>query len=401
MAQAEGVDQDKYSTIHPKSLSQKSLLFQFSENTQPLVRLAVASICLFFISCESSDPPVAEDPMHSEEPPLHVPWPEADAMFQSTANFLGGDSAYSADLGAGRVLWLFGDTFVGQDRSTREGSDLVRNSIIIQQGYDPSSAAFELYIGDRDGSADAFISPTEPNWFWPGPAVVVGTQLLLTFYEVQKVTTGLGFEVFASAAFMVSNPEAPPSDWAMTELDIPALPTGVRFGLGALWLDDDYLYAFMPLEPGNKDIYLARWDSGNVASGDLSAPQFFAGDSAWSKEPSESVVIVERAQTEFSVHLDANSNRFIMVSVDGFGGSNIVRRVAERPEGPWSQASVLTRPSESDRGAGSLVYSAKAHPFLTGGESVITYSSNDLDFNTLLTDMSIYFPRLQRLQSEM
>lgn len=39
-------------------------------------------------------------------------WPEADKLFRSDPRWLGGDAAYSVDLGHGRVPWLFGDSFI-------------------------------------------------------------------------------------------------------------------------------------------------------------------------------------------------------------------------------------------------------------------------------------------------
>ena len=66
------------------------------------------------------------------------PWPEADAMFHRDPNWLGGDDAYSLDLGAGRVAWFFGDSFVAPSvPSERRGTTMVRNSVGIQTGYDP------------------------------------------------------------------------------------------------------------------------------------------------------------------------------------------------------------------------------------------------------------------------
>jgi len=41
-----------------------------------------------------------------------APWPEADRLFHSDPHWLGADAAFSVDLGLGRVLWLFGDSFV-------------------------------------------------------------------------------------------------------------------------------------------------------------------------------------------------------------------------------------------------------------------------------------------------
>jgi len=68
-------------------------------------------------------------------------WPEADALFRGDPLWLGGEGGYTIDLGAGRVLWLFGNSFIaGGNVRDRGQSTLVRNSVAIQSGYDPSRA---------------------------------------------------------------------------------------------------------------------------------------------------------------------------------------------------------------------------------------------------------------------
>ncbi|HEU4418198.1 MAG TPA: hypothetical protein VFT55_04625, partial [Planctomycetota bacterium] len=69
------------------------------------------------------------------------PWPVADALFQDDPHWLGGDAAYSVDLGGDRILWLFGDSFVATgDRSDRTASVMVRNTVAVQRGRDPVRA---------------------------------------------------------------------------------------------------------------------------------------------------------------------------------------------------------------------------------------------------------------------
>src|SRR6187402_1669159 len=57
-------------------------------------------------------------------------WPEADALFHRDRRWLGADCAYSVDLGKGRVLWLFGDTFVSEKTPPRRrGARMPRNTV--------------------------------------------------------------------------------------------------------------------------------------------------------------------------------------------------------------------------------------------------------------------------------
>ncbi|MFM7221979.1 MAG: hypothetical protein ACKO03_00955 [Bacteroidota bacterium] len=58
-----------------------------------------------------------------------------ESPFSHHSYWKGGDGAGSIDLGRGRVLWLFGDSFIGDQYAiSRNGASLINNSIAIQQG---------------------------------------------------------------------------------------------------------------------------------------------------------------------------------------------------------------------------------------------------------------------------
>jgi hypothetical protein len=325
-----------------------------------------------------------------------VAWPEADRLFRHSPSWHGGDSAYSVDLGNERVLWLFGDSFVGPAgrQESRSGSSMVRNSVAIQRGYDPTIASMTFYFGLEDGEPGPFFVHRGSHWLWPGDGVRFASgPLLLTFAVVSDSNSGLGFETVGSTAFLIDNPDASPPLWSMRQIEMPPHELGVQLGAGALLKEAGWLYAFAPVEPGNHDVYLARWLLEDAERGDLSSPQWWSG--GWGEEWAAATPVALDVQTEFTVHR-ASDGHLTLVTVDGFGGSNVTVRSAERPEGPWSQPRVLLRPEVSDRD-GILVYSAKAHPELAGGDVVVTYCTNHLDFATMAGDMELYFPRFARI----
>jgi len=325
------------------------------------------------------------------KPEPMVSWAEADRLFTGHEHWHGADSAYSVDLGGERILWLFGDSFVGpRSAADRSGVPMVRNSIAIQHGRDPSTASLEPIVGD--GPPRAFFGDGEEPWLWPGPGVRVGDVLLLGFMRVAPSEGGLGFVTVGSEVLRIDGPDDAPEHWVPRAVALPPAPASVQLGAGAWMQDGSWLYAFAPVEPGNHDVYLARWSTRSVAEGRLDAVQWWGG--VWSDDPSAAAVVAPGVQSEFSVHREADG-RLWMVSVDGFGGTNIVRRTADAPEGPWSAPTLLVRPSLSER-PGILVYSAKAHPELSGSSPVITYCTNHQDFGTLVGDMGLYFPRFVR-----
>lgn len=361
-----------------------------NHNAPSLHLLCAAAVCVITASCCA----VQEAPRLEYES-----WQAADLLFRKDRLWRGGDAAYSADLGAGRVLWLFGDSFVGDgEGDTRSGRRMARNSIAVQHGYDPSCATIDFYYDDAGKEPAAFIAGSGDEWLWPGPAQKVGPVVLMMFTRLEKHGEGIfGFRAVGSESRFLLNPSQPPAEWDMKSTPLPDPPAGVKLSTGALLLHDGYLYAYPVVEPGSHDVYLARWSEDDVAGMDLTQPHWWTG-SGWSALPEDAAAIVSNLQTEFSVTRGRNG-QFRMVSVDGFGATNIIARTASSPEGPWSEPRVLFRPPESGREF-IFVYSAKEYPHDRSRDLVFTYCTNHHDFWTLAGDMDLYFPRFVRLAGD-
>src|SRR5690348_4037569 len=137
-------------------------------------------------------------------------WPQADRLFRSNPLWLGGDVAYSVDLGNGRVLWLFGDSFIATTPGqTRRQSTFVHNSIAIENGYDPASASISFYWPMKNGRPTEFAPNEGKVWLWPGDGIRIGSKLLLFFSRVQSDNSknSLGFRSAGWTAFLVDNPD--------------------------------------------------------------------------------------------------------------------------------------------------------------------------------------------------
>jgi hypothetical protein len=169
------------------------------------VMCALSAVIL--IGFDSPDP-AAEMPS-----PMAASWPEADALFRKDPCWVGSDDAYSLDLGHGRIAWLFADTLIDPSgRHERHGAAFIRNSVAIQQRYNPAAASIRFYWGRKAGRPASFFSDTETEWYWPGGGTLVKRRLILFLMRVRTVTGGLGFEAFGSAAVLIDNPDADPSE---------------------------------------------------------------------------------------------------------------------------------------------------------------------------------------------
>lgn len=327
-------------------------------------------------------------------------WPDADRLFRSDSRWLGGDVAYSIDLGHGRVLWLFGDSFIAnKPGKTRRQSAFVHNSIAIQTGYDPSRASMMFYWPRIKGKPSEFATNEGEVWLWPQDGVRLGDKLLLFFVRIHSDNRkdSLGFTLVGWTTFLVENPDAQPSAWIKHRLDTPQSPARFIVGSGIIRTGNS-LYAFAPAEPSHDD-YLLRWSLTAAEEGNLSSPEWWCGGKGWveqSKLAFPPTPAIPEGSNEFSVIWDSHYNKFFIVESVGFGASDIGIRWADRLEGPWSEPVKIYHPPESDR-PGAFVYAGKVHAELQGADLVVTYVANSVDDTILAKDMSIYYPRFVRL----
>ena len=329
-------------------------------------------------------------------------WLEADLLFRRNPHWVGGDSASSVDLGAGRTLWLFGDSWVDPSgKHTRHGAHLVGNSIALQTGADPATATIEFYWGHaRSTEPAAFFPGRGSERLWPGNGVRLGNRLLLFFNRVKSVNSGLGFASAGWAAAMVENIDASPSKWRVMPLTTTENPLGVIVGFAAAFTHGDYVYAAGSADPDKSHpVYVLRWPIDDVRRGTLLKPEWWAGDRHGWIADTASIrrrPIFENGQSELGIFFDQTSKRFLEVQTVGFGAADLAMRSAPSLTGPWSSPQVIYRPPEYTRPNASI-YSAKAHPHLIGADVVLTYSTNSFQFAEHLTDSQIYYPRFVRL----
>jgi hypothetical protein len=328
-------------------------------------------------------------------------WPEADALFRNDPAWIGADAAYSVDLGSGRVLWLFGDSFIAKSSARSRGDAwFVRNSVAIENGYDPTSATIAFAWQTSSTGASSFFPESGTHWFWPLAGVRLPTRLVLFLLEEEQAGMGsFGFQAVGTKVVFVTNPNDPPLSWNVQDGNLPTFAFPIAFGASVVH-DGPYVYAFGDKEPGDHSVYVARFDASALDAGDASNVTVFAGG-MWSASTSSapdvifpSVTALSNPPTEFSVQKRPDGSWLAVHSV-GFGATSIAVRTAPVAEGPWTAPCIAFTPPESGR-ANVIVYAGKAHPEIVGGSLVATYASNSTDLATLASDMSLYFPRFVR-----
>lgn len=333
------------------------------------------------------------------------PWPEADVLFHRDPQWLGGDDAYSLDLGDGRVAWFFGDSFVAPTTpGERRGSTMVHNTVGIQTGYDPTQADFKAYWRQTSGKPSSFFPDDGHHYFWPGGSILFDGKLLVFFMQswTKDPTNAMGFDTDGWAATLIDNPGDAPDRWRLRRLDAPQNTFDVLVGSASLFCDGDSLVAF---SVGDKEhgVFLIRWPWKDAAAGDLSRPEWWAGaERGWvaqSKLAEHPAPIMEKGQTEFSVIHSPRLQTYLQFQFTGFPVSPIGLRISPALTGPWSPATPFVEPETLIAPSpGLMLYAVKTHPEQKCDGLALTYASNTHKLEQLLDSATIYYPRFIRVK---
>ncbi len=329
------------------------------------------------------------------------PWSSADLLFKKDQKWLGGDGAGSIDLGDNRVLWLFGDSIIAKGEiPRRDEAVMIRNSIAIQSGYNPSLASIRFYWKIRNKRPESFFPEDNDKWFWPGQGIKIHKILLIFLLKIRSSNNEFGFEAIGWKAVTILNSDEDPNKWVLNWLNTPENEYGVIFGSGSILLVNHFVYAFGSDESRDHGIYLIRWPVNHVIQENLVSPEWWAGkEKGWVKQQNltgKPQPVFSEGQTEFTVHFEPLLGKFLEIQTAGFGSADIAFRIGESVTGPWSDLQRFYRPDEyfcKD----VLIYAGKAHPELVGADIVLTYATNSTHFSQLIGDTSLYFPRFLKV----
>ena len=333
------------------------------------------------------------------------PLPHYEALFQHTSGWTGGDGAYSTPLGGNRILWLFGDTLIGEVKDGRRVIlGMVPNSIAIQMGNEPQAASIDFF---PDGGSAPFLKPEEgPGWFWPYHALRTpeGLYFFLLQLERADIPPPFGFRLVSTWLGHVRNPDEPPHRWIFSRRKIPWGNAQRQFGSFVLMKEDHcYIYGTVAeLVKGqiSWNLILARAPIGRLA--DFNSWLFFR-DGEWIADVDRAGWICENVASEFSVSFQPLLNQYVLVYTEkGFSehSNSSVIRLSPNLHGPWSDPIPFYRCPEAQRNPRICCYAAKGHPeiALSPEELIITYVTNSCDGDLkALADASLYRPRFLRI----
>ncbi|WP_171062765.1 MULTISPECIES: DUF5005 domain-containing protein [Larkinella] len=302
-------------------------------------------------------------------------------FFTRYATWNGGDGVYSTPLPDGRIVWTFGDSFLGLvklDRTRLPNQNvMVRNSMMIQtvETFD-GFKTLNKGANTTNAGQTYFNHAKQPggkDWYWPLDATVYDRKLQVLLSHVQK--TGSGSWDFKNASIDIAICSA--STGAIEKIIVNKYQGQWGYGGAVCEASDGFTYIYGVIH-GNltTNVVVAR-----APKGDLTATWQFWNGSQWGSQPKDFSVYKD-ASDQFSVF--RYGAKYYLFTQEIIFGRRLFLSESSRPIGPWTAKRLLyTVPPEHSTDK-VFTYNALVHPELSrNGDLMISYCVNTTNFDDL------------------
>ncbi|MDP2853145.1 MAG: DUF4185 domain-containing protein [Smithellaceae bacterium] len=335
----------------------------------------------------------------------------------------GGDGAYSIALDERRTLWIFGDTFVSEDkgRKDRIGMDVVLGTTLaVSTCSTDQKFSIQYFLKKKNGK---FVSSFgQDEWLWPqDPFIARGTLYipLLVIQGLPDAPPPFNFKVAGHKIARIKDFKADdPHQWPVDYLDwTHALATGVEALATTSVIHHNYVY-FYPLYRYAKDnVSISGNILARISTDHLDNPanywEYWTRDGAWQKKlkPNEVKIIFPAGVSELSVRYHIQDQQWMVVYLSPEKkGHQLLYSTAANPEGPWSPPSALIEavaevdPRSPIYDQHTFCYAGKEHrQFAQDRNLVVTYvcnSSEDISNQNsfLRKNLFLYRPVVKNIQ---
>lgn len=347
----------------------------------------------------------------AEPAPQAAPATDLNRLFARTDGWTGADGVYSVALNKNRLLWLFGDTWIGKIRQgKRVDALLINNSVgLMERTRTHRRAPDYFWKTDAKGAPQAFFAPPDHRgWFWPLHGINTPRGLFVFLLQIEKTEDAsvFGFAPSGNWLARISNPEAAPDQWRISYRKLPW--SHFSRTLGRYWgttiiADRGTLYIYgIHEDPQGKGVpkklILARCPENDLDR--FSAWEFY-GARGWQSNPGHAEPLLENVATEGSIWWNPRANAYeFFYSESGFS-PRILRSRAPVPQGPWSVPETVYTVTDRRLTPKTFAYAGKVHPELARNaqEIIVSYVINSLDFWSLTRDAGLYWPQFGRLSA--
>src|SRR5574340_1149777 len=154
--------------------------------------------------------------------------------FPDKDGWYGGDGAYSISLDDGRVLWLFGDTFVSDQEGQEDRVDMqVVLGTTLAISTCTADGQFQIRYFLKKDKGEFVSSFGEKEWLWPQDPFIVDRTLYVPLVSVKANPQAKGpfnFEIAGHRIVRIRDfTGVDPNRWLTDYMDLTqGIPTGIK-----------------------------------------------------------------------------------------------------------------------------------------------------------------------------
>lgn len=350
----------------------------------------------------------------TEEAPFEVVSASIDPLYDGLLKFrkrgwLGADGATSVPLGDAKILWLFGDTIIGNvsPEGKRIGT-IIRNSIAlhnVSRGL-PGEVVYYWDLTNAVPGSFFMAENFEKEYcYWPLAAAAVDGELYVFAPQIygHDITS---FSIGKLHLLRIYNPLDSPTRWSMSITNLGVGGNHQHF-CAAAFVEKPYIYLLgfddgPTSDPAHRRMVLARSHIDRLKNArEHDALEFWTQTDIgkmWADKPHNLATLFEPGVTETSVQFFPQWKQYCAITMDEQGIIYIIS--APSLSGPWSKPLKVFEIPEMKLNNDYFPTASKTHPELAidPDELIITYVINTNNFLSLFTDPDIYYPRFVRVK---
>ncbi len=315
-------------------------------------------------------------------------------QFPYHQSWWGGDSAYSIPIPMGKTLWLFGDSFINANHNEkRKNATIMSNTIGISEC---NNHHFTIkYYWHKSNKPSAFFQTKQNKVLWPQGGFFLWGNVYIVLNKINREKNSIvfGFKYQGALLATIKNPQDKPESW---HIDYQNLSDNSAYTIGYPYLSHGFITFFTIENNQNHSIIFTRFHIQDLGQQQLHW-QFLNKQNQWQNglDWTKAKIIMKNAATEMSVLYDQHHKKWYTIYSQF--PNNILFRKADALTGPWTKAKIIYQvPHINKTSTTEFCYAAKFHPRfeVNFSHALITYVCNSTKFQHLISDLSLYQPKI-------
>ena len=319
--------------------------------------------------------------------------------FPDKDGWYGGDGAYSIKLDKERTLWLFGDTFVSEDKGRKDRISMnvvMGTTMAISTCSNDGQFKIQYYLKKRNGN---FLSSFGTNeWLWPQDPFIANNTLyvpLLVVKAMLDLKTPFNFKIVRHKIARIRNyTAADPHQWAVDYIDLRgAILPGIEAFAATSVVFENHVYFYSLYNSLKKTAKISGNILVRIPIDKLDDPadnmEYLNRSRTWEKGlmPAKAMIVLAAGVSELSVRYHADEKKWIAVYMSlKNSGDQLLYQTADKPEGLWTKPKALIEkipevdPQSRLYDKDTFCYAGKEHiQFARERTIVATYVCNSLE----------------------